>query len=367
MFGCVPAYIHTHDVPFLNTCQLLVLEGKGKCWRRGRRFGALRGKWVSVLVTQQGGGQAHAHRTSTTRQKGRGGCETARDLHTTAGSESAQDLRKPARALSGSSPGAIFFFENSGFTSNPSVPNRFRPPLSRRSIEQEMARRPGQGVETRGGWKTTLQHIVVGPPAAAAPPPNGGSADGGGGKSAPHVPLKVMVVTSPTEDLGRFAFMLCLLRYGVAWKRGALVFLETQAVLRPLCEQLEHGSHYILLCTTHRLSQLASLTYRRAIQHLPPLQASRRIEADRERIPPPTRPYIHPSTRPPPLLSSPLLSPLREKRCLDFFRICCSSPTTAPPRPSSPSGSGEARWTGEPGSPPRSSAACTRSPISRWC
>ncbi len=60
-----------------------------------------------------------------------------------------------------------------------------------------MARRPGQGVETRGGWKTTLQHIVGRPasaPAAAAPAPAPESgADGGGGgvQNVPHVPLKV--------------------------------------------------------------------------------------------------------------------------------------------------------------------------------
>lgn len=63
----------------------------------------------------------------------------------------------------------------------------------RSPVEQEMARRPGQGVETRGGWKTTLQHIIVGPPAALVP---GGGEDVGdteGCKRVPHVPLKVRV------------------------------------------------------------------------------------------------------------------------------------------------------------------------------
>lgn len=50
-----------------------------------------------------------------------------------------------------------------------------------------MARRPGQGVETRGGWKTTLQHIMGGPPAAS----DGERTDVKGSKRAPHVPLKV--------------------------------------------------------------------------------------------------------------------------------------------------------------------------------
>lgn len=55
---------------------------------------------------------------------------------------------------------------------------------------QEMARRPGEGVETRGGWKTTLQHIAVG--RSTAPGGGGGGADDeGGGKSVPHVPVKV--------------------------------------------------------------------------------------------------------------------------------------------------------------------------------
>lgn len=57
-----------------------------------------------------------------------------------------------------------------------------------------MARRPGQSVETRGGWKTTLQHITaeVGTPAA----PDGGDADAKGSKkTTPHVPLKVRIMT----------------------------------------------------------------------------------------------------------------------------------------------------------------------------
>ncbi|CAM9281999.1 unnamed protein product [Ectocarpus sp. 6 AP-2014] len=59
-------------------------------------------------------------------------------------------------------------------------------------VVQEMARRPGQGVETRGGWKTTLQHIAVGRSAAPGGGGGGGGADDeGGGKSVPHVPLKV--------------------------------------------------------------------------------------------------------------------------------------------------------------------------------
>ena len=61
----------------------------------------------------------------------------------------------------------------------------FRPP-----IEQEMARRPAQSVETRGGWKTTLQHVVVGTPAASG----GGYADAQGRKITPHVPLKVRIM-----------------------------------------------------------------------------------------------------------------------------------------------------------------------------
>lgn len=52
-----------------------------------------------------------------------------------------------------------------------------------------MARRPGQGVETRGGWKTTLQHIVH--PWGPSGTGNGGDADEGGGEGVPHVPLKV--------------------------------------------------------------------------------------------------------------------------------------------------------------------------------
>ncbi|CAN0438463.1 unnamed protein product, partial [Ectocarpus fasciculatus] len=61
-------------------------------------------------------------------------------------------------------------------------------------VVQEMARRPGQGVETRGGWKTTLQHIAVGRSAASDDGGGGGGSgadDDGGGKSVPHVPLKV--------------------------------------------------------------------------------------------------------------------------------------------------------------------------------
>eukprot|EP00903_Cladosiphon_okamuranus_P006136 g6039.t1 len=55
-------------------------------------------------------------------------------------------------------------------------------------VVQEMARRPGQGMETRDGWKTTLQHITaVGPPAGSS----GEGAGAKGRKSAPHVPLKV--------------------------------------------------------------------------------------------------------------------------------------------------------------------------------
>eukprot|EP00752_Nemacystus_decipiens_P007525 g6725.t1 len=55
-------------------------------------------------------------------------------------------------------------------------------------VVQEMARRPGQGVETRGGWKTTLQHIVAGTPAAS----DGGDGDVKRRKHiTPHVPLKV--------------------------------------------------------------------------------------------------------------------------------------------------------------------------------
>lgn len=76
--------------------------------------------------------------------------------------------------------------------------------LFRSSIEQEMAIRQGQGVETRGGWKTTLLHIMAGPPAAS----DGGDAGVKGSKGAPHVPLKVSVtawgrVKVQTSTLGK--------------------------------------------------------------------------------------------------------------------------------------------------------------------
>ncbi|CAM9578770.1 unnamed protein product [Ectocarpus sp. 12 AP-2014] len=59
-------------------------------------------------------------------------------------------------------------------------------------VVQEMARRPGQGVETRGGWKTTLQHIAAGRSASQRDGGGGSVADDErGGKSVPHVPLKV--------------------------------------------------------------------------------------------------------------------------------------------------------------------------------
>lgn len=47
-----------------------------------------------------------------------------------------------------------------------------------------MARRPGQGVQTRGGWKTTLQHMMK----------KEGPADGGIAAVPSHVPLKVGLV-----------------------------------------------------------------------------------------------------------------------------------------------------------------------------
>ncbi|CAM9976017.1 unnamed protein product, partial [Scytosiphon promiscuus] len=58
-------------------------------------------------------------------------------------------------------------------------------------VVQEMAGRPGQGVETRGGWKTTLQHIVRRSSVAAAPDRDGADGAAGVGNSVPHVPLKV--------------------------------------------------------------------------------------------------------------------------------------------------------------------------------
>lgn len=79
--------------------------------------------------------------------------------------------------------------------------------LSFCDAEKEMARRPGQGVETRGGWKTTLQHIVGLPaavPAAAAPAPASEPGGGGGGvESVPHVPLKVIEDRSKTVKVSR--------------------------------------------------------------------------------------------------------------------------------------------------------------------
>eukprot|EP00904_Undaria_pinnatifida_P004790 jgi/Undpi1/1440/HiC_scaffold_11.g04831.m1 len=61
-------------------------------------------------------------------------------------------------------------------------------------VMQEMARRPGQAVQTSGAfWKTTLQHINA--------TPCGGVADGGSAPRAPHVPHIPLKVSGFFSDL----------------------------------------------------------------------------------------------------------------------------------------------------------------------